>query len=1294
MDGQDVKENILVSNHFDEELISSLQEEYVQPYKDEVEKVLQTNHGSLKPRRVVGHYVTFLVKDENATFSVMVKKDAQKYKLQCDCEAFHQDNRCVHIAAVLDSVSKQIRNEKMLSEHKTIEEKFRKNTFDSEHENQHPIKQHESFHVLKSFNKPTQPTNLSGSPYIILNARDFSIYRLASLLPSLRNVSLRNKSFVKIKTQSKGFDLHYQHHKEKQIIFFRVNQNDDLEIKCSCEKTNIHHLCHHGLDSIYYLTETGSFSQFIPFTNQSNEKNLLLADFGLTLEDEEAKNFKYSVDYNGRLTITNIPKHFASYTNIQKIEESLKIKKHLKKTFKFKDEVFDIGLLFLLSHEPHANAPVKIEALKSNAHKNGDDKLNRILIGKEENQKLFTEMDERQYAALMAFSYLNFKDFIGVNSFLPSYTNFTNHYFETTKNLYLKYFFEQLEKYWSELSRWKIVKLLLNGQTFSKSNLIDIELSTDHLLPSIKVSSDTKFITLKLIFHNQNGHEVIGEEDDVEIYFGRILLYHQRLYLLKAADHQELLLNMPYGKLLFPATFSDKVIRGILYPLQKRYDINIPEDIKMHVKEVPLRPIVLVSEVKNQYLKISLRFGYEDIIIEMGDEQDYFFENEENRPFLIRNTADENNFVDFIKSTHPFFQRQITQSEFLLPVDEVMKNKWFITFYKTLLDQDIKIEGYQDLKRFKFNSASPVWDMKISSGIDWFDVQITASWGDQVLSYKEIRKAILQGQDYVLLEDGSYGNLPDEWIQKYSKLLKFSVEAGEGIKVSKKHFNIVEMLFEQIDEQEILEELRLKKQNLLMIDRVKVRDIPSVIDATLRPYQIAGYQWMQVLDEISWGGCLADDMGLGKTLQAITFLAYVKERYHQPTSLIICPTSLIFNWENEIKKFAPSLRYHLFYGMDRTLTPENFKTFDIIISSYGIVRNDIDTLTKFQWEYVILDESQAIKNPDAISTKAVQLLNARNRFILSGTPLQNNTFDIYSQFNFLNPGLLGGKEFFKQEFANPIDKTNDKDASLLLRNLIKPFMLRRTKAEVAPDLPEKTETILWCQMDKAQQTLYDDYKNYYRSALLQKIEEEGMAKSGVYILEGLLRLRQICDDPRLIKDQEVHPKKGIKIQELLREVKENIGQHKILVFSQFTEMLALIKEELDENKIAYCYLDGSTPAIKRKEQVEMFQNEQEVHIFLISLKAGGVGLNLTEADYVYIVDPWWNPAVEQQAIDRTHRLGQKNKIFAYKMICKDSVEEKIIILQEKKRTISQEIVQEDATFFKNLTKEDIGYLFS
>lgn len=314
--------------------------------------------------------------------------------------------------------------------------------------------------------------------------------------------------------------------------------------------------------------------------------------------------------------------------------------------------------------------------------------------------------------------------------------------------------------------------------------------------------------------------------------------------------------------------------------------------------------------------------------------------------------------------------------------------------------------------------------------------------------------------------------------------------------------------------------------------------------------------------------------------------------------------------------------------------------------------------------------------------------------MLSGTPVQNNTYDLYAQFNFINPGLLGSRDFFKTEFANAIDKQADKNKAGQLRKMIYPFLLRRTKEQVTPDLPDKTETVLWCEMDREQRSIYESYRKYYREAIIKKIEEVGMNKAGMYVLEGLLRLRQICDHPSLLKDENSKSEESVKTEELLREVEENTGQHKILIFSQFVEMLQLIRKELKSRKLSFAYLDGSTTLKDRQKAVEDFQSNEETKIFLISLKAGGVGLNLTAADYVYIVDPWWNPAAEQQAIDRTHRIGQTRKIFAYKMICKDTVEEKILKLQEKKKNLADELVSEDAGFVKKLTKEDIEFLLS
>jgi non-specific serine/threonine protein kinase len=457
---------------------------------------------------------------------------------------------------------------------------------------------------------------------------------------------------------------------------------------------------------------------------------------------------------------------------------------------------------------------------------------------------------------------------------------------------------------------------------------------------------------------------------------------------------------------------------------------------------------------------------------------------------------------------------------------------------------------------------------------------------------------------------------------------------------------------------------------------------------------VAGYHWLNYLNEVGWGGILADDMGLGKTVQALSFLQLFKDQNEQMTALVVCPTTLMFNWENEMRKFTPKLKYRIHHGGDRIRDKSIFEKHDVVITTYGTLRSDIKFMLETQFDYVVLDESQAIKNPQSKVTKAACLLHAKNRLCMSGTPLQNNTFDIYAQMNFLNPGMLGSIEHFRNEFATPIDKFGEKEHKDHLKKLLFPFILRRTKEQVAKDLPAKTETILFCEMDEEQRNIYDAYRNDYRDRILGVIKEHGIDKSQLTILQGLMKLRQICDSPAIMNETEKLPNVSVKLDELAREITENIGNHKALIFSQFLGMLALIRQKLTELGVKFEYFDGSTTAVERERAIQNFQKNDEIRVFLISLKAGGVGLNLTAADYVYIVDPWWNPAVEQQAIDRTHRIGQTKSIFAYRMICKDTIEDKILQLQDKKRSLARDLVADDDGFVKSLSREDVEYLFS
>jgi non-specific serine/threonine protein kinase len=449
-------------------------------------------------------------------------------------------------------------------------------------------------------------------------------------------------------------------------------------------------------------------------------------------------------------------------------------------------------------------------------------------------------------------------------------------------------------------------------------------------------------------------------------------------------------------------------------------------------------------------------------------------------------------------------------------------------------------------------------------------------------------------------------------------------------------------------------------------------------------------------------------MGLGKTIQMLTYLQSLKEtrwlssreaayRNQQQQvqevgnhALIVVPKSLVANWQREAEKFTPDLKFLEYTGNFRKKDTTTFKDYDVILTTYGVLLRDIELFSKYRFDTVILDESQAIKNPNSQSAKATRLLKADHRLVMTGTPVENNTFELWSQFAFLNPGLLGSMDYFRKEFANPIEANGDEKTAKLLRQLVYPFILRRTKEQVAPELPPRTERVVYTDMDSAQKKLYAQTRERYRAELLGLIETEGMNDARFKILEGLLRLRQIAIHPKLVEGS--YKGEAPKFEFLLETLETlQAENHKALIFSQFVEILKLLRKELDARKIPYMYLDGQTQ--NRQDRVDTFQNDASIPFFLISLKAGGVGLNLTAADYVIHLDPWWNPAVEMQAADRAHRIGQDKPVIIYKIIARDSVEEKILQLQEKKKNLVNQLITTEASFFKSLTKEDVAGLF-
>lgn len=715
--------------------------------------------------------------------------------------------------------------------------------------------------------------------------------------------------------------------------------------------------------------------------------------------------------------------------------------------------------------------------------------------------------------------------------------------------------------------------------------------------------------------------------------------------------------------------FFEKIVK----PLSEKFEIQTAIFKKEKISHDELEKQVYLTDYEGEYITFKLAVKYPTQLVAVQSSEILF--NKETNSYLERNQAVEDNFTEEFRLLHPAFQ---TQNElFYLTPEELFENHWMLQAIERMKQLGITVFGANDLKSFKFNLNKAVIRVNLKSDIDWFDIEIDISFGNQKASIKELQKAFLKKSNYVTLGDGTLGILPEEWMKKFANYFKTGEIKKNGVQISNYQFGIIDELYDELETKPtFLEELYNKKMRLQNISEIEPIAIPKGIKAKLRDYQHHGLNWLAFLDKNQLGGCLADDMGLGKTLQTITFLQHLKVNNPkcQP-SLIIAPTSLIFNWKNEIEKFCPTLKLLTFTGANRIENKDNFNKYDLIISTYGSLLNDVEFLKDFKFNYVILDESQAIKNPNSKRYKTVRLLHSRNKIALTGTPIENNTFDLYAQLNFLNPGLLGNMTHFKNNFSDAIDKEKDVDASHLLGKIIAPFMLRRTKEQVATELPEKTESIIFCEMEKEQRKVYDTFKNQYRDYLLNKIDENGVEKSQMYILDGLTKLRQICNSTALIPSEEDFGNYSVKLEALIENIKEKTGNHKILVFSQFVKMLQIVKTRLDEEHIQYEYLDGQTT--NRQDRVENFQNNSAVRVFLISLKAGGTGLNLTEADYVFIIDPWWNPAVENQAIDRCYRIGQTKKVMAYRMICKDTIEEKIVSLQQKKKNVASSIISID-----------------
>ncbi len=684
----------------------------------------------------------------------------------------------------------------------------------------------------------------------------------------------------------------------------------------------------------------------------------------------------------------------------------------------------------------------------------------------------------------------------------------------------------------------------------------------------------------------------------------------------------------------------------------------------------------------------ELKFLYGKDEVDYGSNTDIVFRDDDDKLVKIkRNKDEERRFYSVLLENHA-----VENDGVLVP--SIDPYAWLVDVSRNLISLGFEIYGADKLFNVRISPDDAKLRLEVSSGIDWFDLKGDVSFGADKVGFDELMGALNKHERFVKLSDGRMGAIPKKWLNKLSGVTGFlgRSEDGDTARASESQIAIIEALIDIADASKVDQKFGEIREKFRGFREIKEVELPGNINGELRDYQKAGYNWLHFLKEFSFGGCLADEMGLGKTLQVLSLLLYEKEHGIKAPSLVVVPTSLVFNWVNEVRKFTPDLKVHVHHGLGRAKKIDRIvdTKCDLIITTYGTLRNDLEMFKKKKYHYVVLDESQQIKNPLSKIAKSVYSLKSKYRLVLTGTPIENNSLELWSQFAFLNPGLLGNMDYFRSSFSKCIDKDKDEDKMAALKNMIHPFLLLRKKETVAKDLPDKQVTVVYCEMDDRQRKVYDFWKNKFREEIMESIHEKGFNQSRMKILQGLMKLRQICNHPLLV-DESYAGDSG-KYNVLISQIEEVIREgHKVLIFSSFVKMLKVFRKHFDDEGVRYCYLDGSTR--KREEVVDAFQGDNEIPVFLISLKAGGLGLNLTAADYVFIVDPWWNPAAEMQAIDRAHRIGQDKPVFVYKAITKDSVEERILELQQSKLELVKNVVTIEEGIFKKLGREDIKKMF-
>lgn len=776
-----------------------------------------------------------------------------------------------------------------------------------------------------------------------------------------------------------------------------------------------------------------------------------------------------------------------------------------------------------------------------------------------------------------------------------------------------------------------------------------------------------------------------------------VILINNDLFVFNEIDAKKLLPFFNKQDIKIKAELEQKYYDTFVKQIVAKYSYCFTGINEKDIATSPKAVLVLEKNWQNKtVLTLSFDYGAKIILASSSMQKVvwFHFDNQSvEMHYVQRDSNIENQTIKLLKS----IGLELDKAE--LYHQKYSNDKYsfirFINEYSTFFKSN-NILITQRLDNDRYILEKPEITFQIQERIDWFDLKSMVKIGKYSIPFYEFREHILNNNPVFHLSDDYVFIIPELWFSRYRFLFVYSKNKGKDFVVQKAHIHFFK--------KKIYNE-KLPTEGF-DYETSKI-ELPKILNAKLRPYQTDGYRWLVWCVENGFGALLADDMGLGKTLQIIALMGFLKEKYGDTNVLpgkqldlfedtyvspkpflVVMPTSLIFNWKLEIKRFYPNLKTTVYHGNKRNLN--KISQFDVVLTSYGVIRNDIAQLQGISFKMMVLDESQMIKNPASKSHQAIRKMQCDSIIAVSGTPIENNLIELWAQMRCANADLLGSLPFFKREFIVPIEKKNSKQAENDLKRLLKPFVLRRTKSQVAKDLPSITHQTVYCTMNAKQHDLYEVERAKMRNYLMENIEEQGVKKSSVFILKALMQMRLCAIHPTLIdKDYNDDSGKFIEIQRFLDEL--YFSNHKILIFSSFVKHLDLVDDYLQQNNRQLCRLTGETK--NRDKIIEQFQNDNQIKYFLISLKAGGTGLNLTAADYVLLIDPWWNISAENQAVNRAHRIGQTKNVFVYRFIVKDSIEEKILQLQQQKNKLANTFINSNNPL-QNLNMGEIKKLFS